>query len=260
MVLQVMQYKISYYGLSNIGLVRQNNEDYWTHDAENQLFVLADGMGGHRAGEVASKEAAEGLCTFFKTKFIDSDQSLVSSMESLFDAICDVNFYIYRMSRQYSELKGMGTTLCCVQFHPEGLIFGHVGDSRIYRIRNNQLERLTKDHSLLRELIDLGQLSEQQADDFLYKNILTKAIGTEPSIEPSVFTDTIEIGDIILMCSDGLTDMLSDEEIQSAIADVPNTHAAQMLVDQAIEKGGHDNVTVVLIFVQGKHELQSNLP
>lgn len=259
MVFQVMLYKISHYGLSNVGLVRQNNEDYWTYVPEDNLFVLADGMGGHRAGEVASKEAAEGVCSSFRNNFAESDKSLVTSMELLFDSICDINRFIYRMSRQYPELRGMGTTLCCVQLHSDGLIFGHVGDSRIYRLRGKQLERLTKDHSLLRELIDLGQLSEQQADDFLYKNILTKAIGTEPSLEPTIFTDSIEIGDIILMCSDGLTDMLSDEEIQSILVDFPENIAAQSLVDKAIEKGGHDNVTVVLINVQGKHELQSHL-
>lgn len=259
MVFQVMLYKISYEGISSVGLVRQNNEDYWTFDLEHQLFVLADGMGGHRAGEVASKEAAEGLCTYYKSNIANCDRSLINSMELLFDAIYEINFSIYRMSRQYAELRGMGTTLCCVLFHSEGLIFGHVGDSRIYRLRNQHLERLTKDHSLLRELIDLGQLSEQQADEFLYKNILTKAIGTEPSIEPSVYTDSIQIGDIILMCSDGLTDMLSDEEIQSALLEVPYEEMAQKLVDRAIAKGGRDNVTVVLIFVQGKYELPSDL-
>jgi protein phosphatase len=254
MVFQVMQYNISFEGLSNKGLVRQNNEDYWAYDLENNLFVLADGMGGHRAGEIASREAVEGICSFFKNKISESDQSLLGMMDFLFEAICEVNFTIYRMSRQYAELRGMGTTLCCVKFHTDGLVFGHVGDSRIYRLRNKQLERLTKDHSLLRELIDLGQLSEQQADDFLYKNILTKAIGTESSIEPSVLTDSIEVGDTILMCSDGLTDMLTDEEIQSTLIEFPDNQVAQKLIDRAIGKGGHDNVTVVLIFVQGKHD------
>lgn len=254
-----MQYKISYDGLSNKGLVRQNNEDYWSIDSDNQLFVLADGMGGHRAGEIASKQATEALCAFFKDKFNDSDKSLAAAVDMLGEAICDVNFFIYRMSRQHAELRGMGTTLCCVFFHPDGLVFGHVGDSRIYRLRKSHLERLTKDHSLLRELIDLGQLSEQQAEDFLYKNILTKAIGTEPSIEPTVLTDSIEIGDVILLCSDGLTDMLTDEEIRLIIQGSSGMDAVQNLIGKAIEKGGHDNVTVVMGVVQGKHESASNL-
>lgn len=254
MVFPVMQFKISVRGLSDIGLIRQNNEDYWTQLEEEPLFVLADGMGGHRAGEVASREAANCLCMYFKHKILQTDKSLEDTVEVLFDGISEVNRIIYRLSRQFAELRGMGTTLCSVFLHPDGLIYGHVGDSRIYRLRKHELERLTRDHSLLRELIDLGQLSEQQADDFLYKNILTKAVGTEPSIEPSVYVDTIEIGDILLMCSDGLTDMLSDEEIQKILSDGPMEESAQKLIQTAIEKGGYDNVTVVLIEIQGRYE------
>ncbi|MFI5343985.1 MAG: Stp1/IreP family PP2C-type Ser/Thr phosphatase [Chlamydiales bacterium] len=249
-----MQYKIIVYGLSDIGLVRQNNEDYWTQLDEDQLYVLADGMGGHRAGEVASREAAETVCLSFKDRYAACDKTLEGSMEALYDAICDVNRVIYRMGRQYNELRGMGTTLCCVQLHPDGLIYGHVGDSRIYRFRHQHLERLTRDHSLLRELIDLGQLSEQQADDFLYKNILTKAIGTEPSIEPSVFIDSLEVDDLILMCTDGLTDMLTDEDIETILKQTADKEAADKLLQTAIDRGGCDNVTIVLIKIQGKNE------
>lgn len=249
MVFQVMQYKVFFCGISDVGLVRQNNEDYWAHLDNEHLFILADGMGGHRGGEVASKEAAEYLGLFFKSKFDECDKSLNGAMQALEGAIQDMNRIIYRMSRQFTELRGMGTTLCCVHLHPDGIVYGHVGDSRIYRLRNQHLERLTRDHSLLRELIDLGQLSEQQADEFLYKNILTKAIGTESNIEPSVKQDAVKIGDIILMCSDGLTDMLSDEEIRNILT-IKQADAAPELVKQALEKGGRDNITVVLIIIQ----------
>ncbi len=252
MVFQLMQYNISFVGLSDVGLVRQNNEDYWSYLEQEQLFILADGMGGHKGGEVASHEAAEYLGVFFKRCYEESDKTLKGVMEAMSQSICEMNHIIYRMSRQFAELRGMGTTLCSVHIHPEGIIYGHVGDSRIYRLRNQKLERLTRDHSLLRELIDLGQMSEQQADGFVYKNILTKAIGTESSIEPSVQSDSIQIGDLILLCSDGLTDMLSDCEIQKIL--LQDKHPkADTLIAKALERGGRDNVTIVLISIDGKN-------
>jgi len=253
-----MEYSVSFVGLSDQGLVRQNNEDFWTYLEQERLFILADGMGGHKGGEVASKEAAEYLSVFFKKNFEESDKTLTGVMDALFESICEMNRIIYRMSRQFAELRGMGTTLCSVHLHPEGIIYAHVGDSRIYRLRNKKLERLTRDHSLLRELIDLGQLSEQQADGFLYKNILTKAIGTESSIEPSVQIDSIENGDLILLCTDGLTDMLSDQEIQKTLL-ADDEEKARTLIEKALERGGRDNVTIVLISINGKNE-SSYLP
>lgn len=254
MVFQLMQYTISFVGLSDVGLVRRNNEDYWAYLEDERLFILADGMGGHKGGEVASKEASEYLGVFFKRNFNASDHTLNGVMNALYESICEMNCIIHRMSRQFTELRGMGTTLCSVHLHPEGIVYAHVGDSRIYRLRNQKLEKLTRDHSLLRELIDLGQLSEQQADGFPYKNILTKAIGTESSIEPSVFTDDIQIGDQILLCTDGLTDMLTDEEIRVILAS-EQTQKAQRLIDQALERGGRDNVTVVLISIDRKNDI-----
>jgi len=254
MVFQLMEYIISFVGLSNIGLVRQNNEDYWAYLEPERLFILADGMGGHKGGEVASHEAVEYLGVFFKRGFEESNQTLDGVMKAMFESICEMNRIIYRMSRQFSELRGMGTTLCCVHIHSEGIVYGHVGDSRIYRLRNEKLTRLTQDHSLLRELIDLGQLSEQQEEGFPYKNILTKAIGTESYIEPSIRIDSIEAEDILLLCSDGLTDMLSDSEIQSILL-TETEKPAEMLIEKALERGGRDNITLVLIFINRNDEL-----
>jgi protein phosphatase len=146
----------------------------------------------------------------------------------------------------------MGTTLCCLSFHPEGLIYAHVGDSRIYRLRQGQLEQLTQDHSLLRELIELGQLSEQQAEEFLYKNIITKAIGTELSVEPSVAQTNLEEGDVLLMCTDGLTDLVCRKEMQELLNRYPEEEAVQMLVGKAKENGGYDNITIILVKVKEK--------
>ena len=167
--------------------------------------------------------------------------------------IQSVNDSIFRMSHENADLKGMGTTLCCLFLHPKGLIYGHVGDSRIYRLRKGKLEQLTHDHSLVRELIDLGKLSEEQAEEFQYKNIITKAIGTEPRVEPTVQSDSIQKGDILMMCSDGLTDLLSDEEIQHIISLQPIDKVADILVKTAVVKGGYDNVTAVIVKILDKY-------
>lgn len=255
-----MSFKVTAVGLSDIGLVRQNNEDVWDQLPEEHFFVLADGMGGHQAGEIAAREAVSKICQLMKKILkVDSKKkkSISEIKENLYKSIEQVNKSIYQLGNESESLKGMGTTLCCLCVHQEGLIYAHVGDSRIYRLRNKHLKLLTKDHSLLRELVDLGQISEQQAEDFLYKNIITKAIGTEPVVEPTVNVGDLHSGDIYLLCSDGLTDLLSKEEIENVLIHSPNIEkGAAQLVQSAKEKGGHDNITVVLVKVQKSHETQ----
>ena len=169
------------------------------------------------------------------------------------DMIQEVNTSIYQLAKQQIKLKGMGTTLCCLLFHPEGLLYAHVGDSRIYRYRDTKLEQLTIDHSLLRELIDLGQLSEQQAEEFLYNNIITKAIGTELCVEPAIEQTSIQIGDQFMMCTDGLSHLLSLTEIESILSQESEEAAVKCSVRAAKRRGGYDNITVVLVKVQEKH-------
>lgn len=172
-------------------------------------------------------------------------------------AIISVNSLVYKMSKAQPELRGMGTTLCCLLFHPTGLILAHVGDSRIYRFRENKLEQLTKDHSLLRELVEQGQLNEQQATDFLYKNIITKAIGTESRIDPSVDEKDIQDNDVYLMCSDGLSDLLTAMEIETILAKGSSLKTkAELLVESANNKGGRDNITVVIAKVKEINDIK----
>lgn len=257
MVVHLMPYKVLSVGISDIGLVRENNEDVWSKLAAQRVFVLADGMGGHQAGEIASKEAVNELCSILSKKLDIKDENLDLDLarEIIYEAIQEVNAHVYQMGRKDYDLRGMGTTLCCLHFHQKGLIYAHVGDSRIYRLRDKKLIQLTKDHSLLRELVDLGQLSERQAEDFLYKNIITKAIGTEPKVEPSVRIGELVDHDIFLMCSDGLSDLLTFEEIESIMnKKLAMKEMAQELIDAAKERGGHDNITVVLAKVQEIHE------
>lgn len=248
-----MQYELSVHCDTDIGLIRQNNEDAWKMLQDEQFFLLADGMGGHQAGEVASRETVERLCLLYQNSRDSFHQSIELAMSTLRNMIQEVNTVVYQLGKSNPQLKGMGTTLCAIFFHPDGLIYAHVGDSRIYRYRQGKLEQITKDHSLLRELIDLGQLSEQQAGDFLYKNIITKAIGTEPSVEPSIFDTTLEAGDVLLMCSDGLSDLVSIEEMQEIIKTKSVDEATSTMINLAKQNGGFDNITVVMVKVLDKH-------
>lgn len=253
MAFQVMLYQISVQCISDVGLIRQNNEDSWKVLKDELFFVLADGMGGHQAGEVASKATVEHLCHLFHQHSNLFHIEINLAKKLLKEMIQEVNAVVYRLGRENPNLRGMGTTLCCIFLHPVGLIYGHVGDSRIYRFRHSKLEQLTHDHSLLRELIELGQLSEQQAEEFLYKNIITKAIGTEPAVEPTIANCSIEAGDILMMCTDGLSDLVPLEVMQNIIAHHSEEEATRLLISKAKESGGHDNITVILVKIQGKN-------
>jgi serine/threonine protein phosphatase PrpC len=250
MVTYLMPYKVLASGLSDVGLVRQNNEDVWCQLPEENFFVLADGMGGHQAGEVASKETIENLCALFKARFYNSDKTLNTTAEIIERTIRDVNELIFQMSTLSHELRGMGTTLCCALIHPDGLIYAHVGDSRIYRLRQGVLTQLTKDHSLRREMMDAGKLNADQVVSFAYKNIITRAIGTEAYVNPSIEIDSIIPGDLLLLCSDGLTDMVDDEAIEHLMQADSIQSIAKLLIKEAKKNGGNDNITVVVVKIQ----------
>ena len=253
MAVRIRPYKITAIGLSDIGLVRQNNEDVWAQIPKRNLFVLADGMGGHQAGEIAARETVQTLCdAILKGLDIEDEEiSLEEARHLVIDSIEEVNTHVYKMAKKDLELRGMGTTLCCLLFHAKGLIYGHVGDSRIYRLRNKRLFQMTKDHSLMRELLDLGQLNERHAGEFQYRNIITKAVGTESSVDPSVRISPLNDGDIYMMCTDGLSDLLSKDELETIMNSAHNLgEAAHKLVQAAKDKGGHDNITLVLAKVK----------
>ncbi len=239
--------KLDSFGLSDIGLVRTNNEDAWAEVIKNRFFVLADGMGGHQAGEVASHLIVEKL-----TSAIKSIQNLPTSIQEraklLQTLIEKASREIYLLSLQNAHYSGMGTTLACLWFDEKNTIIAHVGDSRIYRLRKAKLSQLTLDHSLRQELLVKGKLHERQASTYTLKNIITRAIGTQMRIEPSIEIEKFQSGDIYLICSDGLTDELSFEEIQvilSSSSDVKE--GAHKLIKSAKENGGSDNITIVIV-------------
>lgn len=252
-----MPYQISAFGLSDIGLMRTNNEDVWTELPEFNFFALADGMGGHLAGEIAADEAVSALCKLVKKSFGEGKQKVDfdRAYQQIFSGIEEVNRLVHKKGRTDEELRGMGTTLCCMYFHEEGLIYGHVGDSRIYRLRNERLKQMTKDHSLLEEMLDTGEWDPDGESEFKYKNVITRAIGTEPNVEPTVDIDEITDGDLYLMCSDGVSDLLSFEEIEKILNHSHNLQSsAQGLIRSALERGGNDNATVVLMKVKNINE------
>lgn len=254
-----MPFTLTAYGLSDTGLVRKNNEDVWGSLPEHHLFVLADGMGGHQAGEVAAREATNYFLTHIKQCFENAEKlslSASAAMECIRYGLVQTNHFVYELSKTHELLRGMGTTMLCLYFHEESVVYAHVGDSRIYRVRDNRLDQLTRDHSLLRELLELGHMSERLVEECSYKNIITRAIGTEPFVEPTVEMDRLRPDDLYLLCSDGLTDLLSNDEIFE-ILDSPLTveEKVRLLIVSAKKKGGHDNITCVCIEVK---EVQVN--
>ncbi len=251
-------YKVQSFGITDQGLVRKNNEDLWHELIEHRFFLLADGMGGHRAGEVAAKETVQTVSSMIQ-KLFSSEVKNTLSKENLLThinkAIQEANSRVRTLSKQDESLSGMGTTLCCALVHEDSLLYAHVGDSRIYRFRE-KLELLTEDHSLRQQLIKTGLFTKEKIHSFPYKNVITRAIGSSKNVEPDIASTPLEPNDLYLLCSDGLTDHLSDEEISAILSCQSDIeHASESLVAAAKDKGGHDNITVVLIKIFHENHL-----
>jgi len=230
--------------LTDVGRQRQSNEDSYLE--RPPLFAVADGMGGARAGEVASRVAVEAF----------ADRASEGTPEEQLAAVTrEANRRIYEMAQGDSERAGMGTTLTAVMISGRDVAVSHVGDSRLYRLRGGRLERLTEDHSLVEELVRQGRLSPEEAENHPQRSIITRALGPEPSVEVQTFTDPGRDGDVYLLCSDGLSAMVSEEDIQAIIENRASLEdAAHRLVDAANENGGKDNITVVLFRLAGDGE------
>lgn len=241
--------KIKSYGASDIGLSRLNNEDVWAQMLGERFFILADGMGGHKAGEVAANETVIYLCSLIK-KVYDENRSVDEWMEIIEEGIRKANHHILKLAAADKEKEGMGTTLCLTLIAKETLIYAHVGDSRIYRIRKGRITQLTRDHSLKDDLIAKGELDESLALSFPYKNVITRAIGTDKNVIPEIDTTDIQPDDLYFLCSDGLTDALSDAQIHDIIEDSPTLQAAtDCLILETKKAGGSDNITIIIFQV-----------
>src|SRR5438067_1457654 len=222
---------------SDTGRQRRDNED--SAYARAPVFVVADGMGGAQAGEVASQIAV----VAFQRGLPDSG----SPEERLANTVRDANRRIYERSREETGRAGMGTTLTAAYVGDGNLAIAHVGDSRAYLFRDGSLQRLTQDHSLVDELVRRGKLTEEQAAEHPQRSIITRALGAEPTVEVDTWTYPVRAGDVLLLCSDGLTSMVAEERVQEILTGTTDLQAAaQQLIDEANAAGGRDNITVVL--------------
>src|SRR5437868_10904040 len=225
--------------LTDVGRQRQSNEDSYLE--RDPLFAVADGMGGARAGEVASRMAVEAF---------DSAAKDASPEQMLRSVAREANRRIYEMAQGDTEHAGMGTTLTAAMVSGREVAVGDVGDSRLYRLRDGKIERLTEDHSLVEELMRQGRLTPEEAESHPQRSIITRALGPEPDVDVETFTDSARDGDVYLICSDGLSGMVSEDEIQAILERADSLQAAaRELVDAANGAGGKDNVTVVLFRV-----------
>ncbi|MBP6514646.1 MAG: Stp1/IreP family PP2C-type Ser/Thr phosphatase [Steroidobacteraceae bacterium] len=250
-----MKGKLRTVAASDTGRVREHNEDAVAIDSDVGLVVLADGMGGYNAGEVASGIAAKTIVNIVREAFdhqelggTDPATGLSRAGIILRDAILRANKIIYQTSKSQAQCEGMGTTIVAALFHDNKVSVAHVGDSRLYRLRGDRFEQITMDHSLLQELVDRGFYSPEEAQRATNKNYVTRALGVDPSVQVEVRELPAYKGDYYVLCSDGLTDMVEDEDIHLTISTFSANldTVAKQLIQLANDNGGRDNISVMV--------------
>jgi len=256
--------KLTWAALTDVGMKRSGNEDAYVIAEEFGLYVVCDGMGGHASGEVASAMTTEEVVAFFRDRAAgdlslpyDTDDGASEQEQILSNAIQHANDKVYVSGMKDPKLEGMGTTIVSILDDDDRLVLGHVGDSRIYRFRGGVLEQLTRDHSLLNHKIDMGELrTEADIKGFKHGNIIVRAIGLKDYVRPEAQTVDRQAGDVLLMCSDGLSDLVDDWAIENVLEANQDDldEAANILVRMANDRGGKDNITVVLIRVDDDPE------
>ena len=242
-----------YHALTDPGLIRDNNEDAFSINEAIGLAVLADGMGGYNAGEVASSMAATLINDDLSRWMTQAGAavSLADLHQALEISVSNANLAVFRASRENPQYSGMGTTLVVGVCHGQQLVLGHIGDSRCYRWRDGALVQITRDHSLLQEQLDAGLITPEQAAMSLNKNLVTRALGVEDAVALEVHEHEVQAGDLYLMCSDGLSDMVRDVDIARVLQSaLPLEQQAKGLVDLANAYGGRDNITVLLVQIE----------
>ncbi|MBK8013165.1 MAG: Stp1/IreP family PP2C-type Ser/Thr phosphatase [Deltaproteobacteria bacterium] len=248
--------KLKYAGLTHVGMKRTHNEDHLALLPEESLYIVADGMGGHASGEVASQMAVETITSFFRMTTRDEqvtwpykeERNLRYDENRLVTAIKFSNLRIYEAAAREGRFKGMGTTIVTAFFTQGGAYLGHVGDSRGYRLRDGKIEQITDDHSLLNDYIKANRLTPEEIENFPHKNVIVRALGMKDTVQVDVNRLDPRPGDYYLLCSDGLSGMISDDEILELTINAPDLEkACDQLVSAANQAGGTDNITVSLI-------------
>jgi protein phosphatase len=243
-------------GLTHVGKQRQHNEDTFLVADEAKLFLVADGMGGHAAGEIASRIAVDSISEFIQhTKEDDGtwphayDESFKRSTNRLMAAVRMANTRVLEAMRKDARLRGMGTTVVACMADEDTMSVAHVGDSRVYMVRDNQLSRLTNDHSWVFEQVQAGMLTEAEAEKHPLRNVITRALGGALQVNPDASEVVSKPGDVYLLCSDGLTGMVPEDEILRLVTENEDDleKACQQLIDKANERGGLDNITAILV-------------
>jgi len=247
--------KIRYYEFTHTGRVREHNEDAVFADMDLGLIVLADGMGGYNAGEVAAELAIKSVTDMVRAGLdretrtaVDDSSGLLRQSIVLRNAIIRANKIIWQTAQTQPQCRGMGTTIVACLYHDNRVSIAHVGDSRAYRLRKNRFEQLTMDHSLMQELVDRGFFSHEEAMRSANRNYVTRALGVEPTVEVEIQEETVKPEDVYLLCSDGLSDMVEEEDIHLTISTFSANLqvGGEQLVQLANANGGRDNISVCL--------------
>lgn len=257
-------------GITDIGRKRQRNEDSYLLNDQFKLYVVADGMGGHVGGEFASKiavttveEVVKGLDreksgipdeTYLDTPKQTGDKAF---QERLRDSITHAGTMIAQKAMDEPDLKGMGTTATVMHFVESKAYIAHVGDSRAYCVRNGKITQITEDHSLVHEQLKSGLITEEEAKHHQLKNIITRSVGVQEEVETDTIVWKVQMGDTYLLCSDGLTNMVGDDEIQEIVNTTDTEQASQALVDLANDRGGDDNITLILVNVRDEKDKET---
>ncbi len=243
-------------GKTDTGLTRDHNEDFIAWDAEQGLALLADGMGGHKAGDIASRMSVEcikkNLRPVLERPSPASGDKDTGPLASLLDkAINEANDTVFTAGEANAQQKGMGTTLVVLVLHDDRVLVAHVGDSRLYRLHGRELMAVTHDHSLVREMMAEGMMTEEEAQDSPFTHVITQAVGVREAVDAEIQEFEAVPGDVYLLCSDGLTDAVEDCEIAETLLAVQGNweRAAQRLVDLANQHGGRDNISVVIVAI-----------
>lgn len=245
-------------GMTDTGRARDHNEDAISWDIAHGLALLADGMGGHNAGDVASRLCLETLNETLlpaldKPLRLRPNKDMSKHATLVRRSVNKANSTIFENAEANPERKGMGTTLVMVLFYEDKAVVAHVGDSRVYRLRGRSLEQITADHSLVRELLEKGVISAEEAENNPYSHVITKAVGVRPRVVAEVQELTAQPGDVFLLCSDGLTDLVADTALEETLVAFAGNweRAAQRLIDLANNNGGRDNISVVIAALGG---------